>query len=95
MLFIGVEHWYDVALICASAVVGIVGVSAGMEGYMFTKCSWWQRLMLLSGGLLSIIPGIATDVAGLALIATVFLIQKLSSKKDLTPPVNTDKSEAA
>ncbi len=81
MLFIGVEHWYDVALICVTAVIGILGVSAGMEGYMYVKCPWWQRVMLLGGGLLCIIPGIATDVAGFALIAVVFVLQKLAEKK--------------
>ena len=81
MLFIGVDHWYDVALICVSAIIGILGVSAGMEGYMFVKCPWWQRIMLLGGGLLCIIPGIATDAAGFALIAVVFVLQKLAEKK--------------
>ena len=81
MLFIGVEHWYDVALICVSAIIGILGVSAGMEGYMFVKCPWWQRILLLGGGLLCIIPGAMTDVAGFACIAVIFVLQKLTEKK--------------
>lgn len=81
MLFIGVEHWYDVVLICVTAIIGIVGVSAGMEGYMYVKCPWWQRILLLGGGLLCIIPGIATDIAGFACIAVIFVLQKLSEKK--------------
>ena len=81
MLFIGVEHWYDVALICVTAVIGIIGVSAGMEGYMYVKCPWWQRILLLGGGLLCIIPGIATDAAGFACIAVAFVLQKLAEKK--------------
>ena len=52
MLFIGDVKWYDVVLICITAVIGIVGVSAGMEGYMYVKCPWWQRILLLGGGLL-------------------------------------------
>ena len=81
MLFIGVEHWYDVALICVTAVIGIIGVSAGMEGYMYVKCPWWQRILLLGGGLLCIIPGIVTDISGFACIALVFVLQKLAEKK--------------
>lgn len=81
MLFIGVEHWYDVALICVSAIIGIIGVSAGMEGYMYVKCPWWQRIMLLAGGLLCIIPGAVTDISGFALIAVVFALQKIAEKK--------------
>ena len=81
MLFIGVEHWYDVALICVSAIIGIIGVSAGMEGYMFVKCPWWQRILLLGGGLLCIIPGAVTDAAGFVSIALVFVLQKFAEKK--------------
>ena len=86
--------WYDVVLIVITALIGIYAVSAGMEGYMYVKCPWWQRLMLLGGGLLSIIPGIATDIAGIVLIAAVILMQKLSEKKNITPPTAIQ-SEAA
>jgi len=81
MLFIGDVKWYDVVLICITAIIGIVGVSAGMEGYMYVKCPWWQRILLLGGGLLCIIPGIATDVAGFGCIAAMFVLQKLAEKK--------------
>ena len=77
--------WYDVVQIVITALVGIFAVSAGMEGYMFTKAPWWQRLMLLGGGLMSIIPGIATDAAGILIIAVVIILQKLNQKKHLTP----------
>ena len=86
--------WYDVVQIVITALIGIFAVSAGMEGYMIVKCPWWQRIMLLGGGLLSIIPGIATDAAGILLIAAVIIIQKLSQKKELTPPA-TIQSDAA
>jgi TRAP transporter 4TM/12TM fusion protein len=86
--------WYDVVQIVITALVGIFAVSAGMEGYMFTKTPWWQRLMLLGGGLLSIIPGLATDAAGILLIAVVIILQKMSAKKNITPPTSIQ-SEAA
>ena len=78
--------WYDVVLIVITALVGIFAVSAGMEGYMLVKTPWWQRIMLLGGGLLSIIPGIVTDVAGIILIAAVIVLQKFGEKKQITPP---------
>ena len=81
MLFENVQHWYDVVLICVTAVIGIIGVSVGMEGHMYVKCPWWQRILTLAGGLLCIIPGIETDIAGFVLIAVVFALQKISEKK--------------
>ena len=80
--------WYDVVLIVITALIGIYAVSAGMEGYMYVKCPWWQRLMLLGGGLLCIIPGVLTDIAGVALLAIVIVLQKMSEKKNITPPAS-------
>ncbi|MBO7319774.1 MAG: TRAP transporter large permease subunit, partial [Clostridia bacterium] len=87
--------WYDVVQIVITALIGIFAVSAGMEGYMIVKTPWWQRLMLLGGGLLSIIPGLATDAAGILLIAVVIILQKLGEKKQLTPPEASVQSDAA
>jgi TRAP-type uncharacterized transport system fused permease subunit len=86
--------WYDVVRIVITALVGIFAVSAGMEGYMFVKVPWWQRLVLLGGGLLSIIPGLATDIAGILLIAAVIILQKLGEKKTLTPDTSVSKEAA-
>ena len=86
--------WYDVVQIVLTALIGIFAVSAGMEGYMMIKCPWWQRLMLLGGGLLSIIPGLATDAVGIVLIAVVIVLQKLGEKKGLTPDATVN-AEAA
>lgn len=94
MLLIDAQ-WYDVVLIVITALVGIFAVSAGMEGYMFTKCPWWQRVILLGGGLLCIIPGLVTDLAGVALLAIVIVLQKLTEKKHLTPPANPEEIKAA
>ena len=78
--------WYDVVQIVITALIGIFAVSAGMEGHMFVKTPWWQRILLLGGGLMSIIPGLATDAIGIVAIAVVIILQKLSSKKNITPP---------
>ena len=86
--------WYDVVQIVITSLIGIFAVSAGMEGYMITKAPWWQRLLLLGGGLMSIIPGIATDAIGIVAIAIVIIFQKISEKKNTLPPVATQ-SEAA
>ena len=93
MLLINAQ-WYDVIQIVITALIGIFAVSAGMEGYMLVKAPWWQRLMLLGGGLLSIIPGLATDISGILLIAAVIILQKLGEKKTLTPGSSLQ-SEAA
>ena len=85
MLLIDAQ-WYEVVQIVITSLIGIFAVSAGMEGYMITKAPWWQRIMLIGGGLMSIIPGLATDAIGIVLIAAVIVLQKISQKKNITPP---------
>ena len=83
MLIIGSDKpWYDIVLLVITALCGIYIISAGMEGYMFKKMPVWERLMALAGGLLMIIPGWETDVAGVALMVLVIVLQKIGEKKD-------------
>ena len=82
MLIIGSDKpWYEIVLLCITALCGIYIISAGMEGYMYKKMSWLERILALAGGLLMVIPGIVTDTVGLALIILVFIIQKIGAKK--------------
>ena len=83
MLIVGSDKpWYEIVLLVVTALCGIYILSAGMEGYMFKHMSWVERILALAGGLCMIIPGVATDSIGLALIVLVVLIQKITSKKD-------------
>ena len=83
MLIIGSDKpWYEIVLLVITALCGIYIISAGMEGYMFKHMSWLERILALVGGLCMVIPGIATDAIGLALIILVFVIQKIGAKKE-------------
>ena len=85
MLIIGSDKpWYEIVLLCVTALCGIYIISAGMEGYMYKKMSWFERILALVGGLCMVIPGIVTDAVGLALIVVVFIIQKIGNKKEHT-----------
>ncbi len=82
MLIVGSDKpWYEIVLLVVTALCGIFIVSAGMEGYLLKPMPWWQRILALAGGLCMIIPGIATDIAGVVLIALVIVIQLLTKKK--------------
>ncbi len=93
MLLLGAK-WYEVVQIVITSFIGIYSVAAGMEGYMYVKCPWWQRILCLAGGLFCIIPGLWTDVVGIVCVATVIVLQKLAQKKtpDNTEAVVLDKA---
>ncbi len=80
MLFINAV-WYDVILTVVSSLVGMFGVSVGLQGYAFGKVPVVLRIVAAIGGLLLIIPGIVTDVIGLVLVAGVCVYSLIVTKK--------------
>ena len=81
MLFIDTTAG-SVILIVATSLIGIFGVSAGLEGYILRNAAWWERLLAVAGGLLLIYPGLVTDVAGLVLVVIVVVAQILGKRHD-------------
>lgn len=70
-----------VVLIYVTSLIGIVGVSAALEGYLLTDMSLFDRVLLIAGGLLLIYPGGLTDTLGLSLIGVGVVLQFLRRKK--------------
>jgi len=72
----------EVILICITSLIGMFGVASGLEGFMFRRASWWERLLSVTGGLLLIYPGLVTDLIGLGLVVLVVAIQLLEKRHD-------------
>ena len=72
----------EVILIVITSLIGMFGVAAGLEGYMFRKAAWWERLLSVAGGLLLIYPGVVTDIIGLVLVGLVVIIQIIERRYD-------------
>ena len=81
MMFVGVEHWYQIVLICITSVMGIYGVASGLAGYTYTDMPWYMRILAIAGGLMLLAPSTWTDIAGLVIVAGVIAFQYLMSKK--------------
>ena len=81
ILFVGDVVWYDVILIALTATIGMVGVAAGLSGYLVRPMNVVERVLTIAGGLCLIVPGTLTDVIGLALIALGVVLQLVLSKK--------------
>ncbi|MEO5695307.1 MAG: TRAP transporter permease [Usitatibacter sp.] len=60
-----------------SAVIGVVCLSAGLQGYLLREAKWVERGLLVLAALLLINPGYASDIAGLALLGVVYAAQKM------------------
>ncbi len=89
MLFIDAGV-FDIISIAITSFIGIYAVAAGMEGHMFLKLPWWQRILTLAGGLMLIVPETITDIIGIALVVFIIVIQKIAEKKTKASPPSAE-----
>ncbi|HLR70390.1 MAG TPA: TRAP transporter permease [Pseudogracilibacillus sp.] len=59
-----------------TALLGMVGVSSAMIGFYIRHSKIWERLLLLVGGLLLILPEMITNLIGIAILGVIWFIQK-------------------
>lgn len=59
----------------ATAVIGMIGVSSGMMGFLIRKTFLWERIALIIGGLALISPSQTQDIIGVAIMVIVLFIQ--------------------
>lgn len=81
MLFEGDASVFEMALVCVTALLGLFCIAAALNGYLFKKINPVLRIVLIAGGLCAMIPGIATDLAGIAVAVAVGAFQYLTAKK--------------
>jgi len=86
MLFEGNPGVFQVILITATSLIGIFGVSAGLEGWILTKMNPFQRVISAAAGILLIDPSPLTDVIGVAIIALIIVWQIFQKKKNGSAP---------
>ncbi len=72
-------HPLQIAQIAVTSLIGIIGVSSGVSGYLLTEESLLERLMFLVGGVMMVIPGSFTDLIGLGVLVAGVMIQKQKS----------------
>lgn len=81
MLFEGVNGIWPVLQIALSSIIGLFGVAAALNGYLFRKIHLLLRVAITAGGLCMMVPGDLSDIIGLAVVASVVALQYVLSKK--------------
>ncbi|GGK35831.1 C4-dicarboxylate ABC transporter [Caldalkalibacillus thermarum] len=66
----------SLAIAVITALLGMVGISSSVMGFFIRHSRLWERIVLFTGGLLLISPNKLVDLAGLALLALIWFIQK-------------------
>ncbi|MGM9542105.1 MAG: TRAP transporter permease [Candidatus Limivicinus sp.] len=80
MLLIDVTA-FKVIQIIVTSLIGIFGVAAAMNGFLFQKLSWPARIVICVAGLMMMDPTVITDVVGIVLMALVLTFQFLAARK--------------
>mgnify|MGYP002416469116 CR=1 FL=1 len=81
MLFDNVSSAFEVVQIVVSALIGLFGVAAALNGFVYKKIPMLFRLAMAAGGLCMMIPGTASDVVGLVVVGGIVLIQRMSAQR--------------
>ena len=82
ILLLIVENPFQVVQIVISSLVGLFGVAAALNGFLYRPINPLFRLALVAGGLSMMIPGTLTDVIGLAVVVAVVLLQRAAAKRE-------------
>jgi TRAP transporter 4TM/12TM fusion protein len=67
--------WGSIALVTATAAVGIAALAGGFQGWLLSRTNLLERWMLIVAGLLLVYPSAVTDLSGLGLVVLVVLVQ--------------------
>ncbi|WP_336344845.1 TRAP transporter permease [Halalkalicoccus ordinarius] len=65
-----------------TAVIGVVALSAGTQGYFYAPAHAIERVALVVGAVALIYPGTTADLIGLGVIAAVFLRQYVTVRRN-------------
>ncbi|MCL2391268.1 MAG: TRAP transporter permease [Oscillospiraceae bacterium] len=80
MLFIN-PNFFEILYISISGIIGIIGVSAGLIGFLVSRMSWWERILSIGAGLMMVDPGWQTTLIGIAILVGLFLLQKQRTQR--------------
>jgi len=73
----------QVVQICVTALLGLFGIAAALNGFLFKPINPIFRVVMAAGGLCMMIPGTLTDIIGLVVVGGAYFYQRTSAKKQI------------
>ena len=71
----------QVIQICITSLLGIFGVAAALNGFLFRQMNPLFRVLMALGGLGMMIPGTVSDLVGLVVVGGIYAYQYVSVAK--------------
>ncbi|MCL2699238.1 MAG: TRAP transporter permease [Defluviitaleaceae bacterium] len=78
---------FEVIKITVTGTIGIVSIAAALTGFMLCRMGLWERIAAVFAGIVLAIPGIESDLVGIAVLAAIIMWQKRKIKRDIPAAV--------
>ncbi len=75
----------DIIITSITAIIGIIGVAAALEGWLLRHSLWYERILLFIGGVMMIDPAAITNIIGFAILVAIYLFQRFYKKENPLP----------
>jgi len=69
------------ARIIPGAIIGMMAISSSVQGWMITKLTTFERIVLVLAGLMLIETGLLMDSIGFSILALFYVFKKIQWKK--------------
>lgn len=66
--------WHVIAMVTVTSIMGVLALSASVEGYFKTHIPMWQRIVMAVGAFCLIVPETVTDIIGLLVAGSMLLL---------------------
>jgi TRAP transporter 4TM/12TM fusion protein len=83
LLMIG--SWPDILFAFARAGVGVFCLAAGLQGWLRRRATPLERALLITAGMLLVVPNLMADAGGLMLLALAWTLQSLRRAPEIAP----------
>ena len=82
------------SIVIITSIIGLYGVACALNGNLFTKINPVFRILFAAAGISMMVPETISDLAGIAAIIALTVIQYLLGKKNRTPKLPAEQAQA-
>ena len=83
----------DILWSLVTALIGAYLLASGFEGFFFRwSLKWFERTLMILGAVMLIVPGMVTDLVGIAIIVVEFVTEFMFKRSEKFVPVTVSQS---
>jgi TRAP transporter 4TM/12TM fusion protein len=80
-LLLGAGGPMETIVVTVTMIFGVWALAAAVEGWLFVRASTYVRILLAAGAITLVVPGLVTDVVGVAGISGAVVLQILRKRR--------------